>query len=266
MGRRDVLGSLLPPHSKRSKWIGEGEIRAEPVLEGRPAVHRIERDRIVCVLRRGAGKQLDQHLGGLRPVPILGDVLNQKRLADEAGPQETWPENAHQEFPDLYAALTPRVRGFLRRRLDDREVDDVLGEVFLVVWRRWADMPVPRAERESWVFGVADLCVRASRRRTSRYTQLLARIQGAVSPAPPVEPDTAVLGSLTAEALLALLPSEHAHLARRAHLDEAPVAAIAEELGISESAVTSRTWRARQALRVIIESEREAEGDHEPRS
>ncbi len=121
-------------------------------------------------------------------------------------------------------------------------------------------------EQESWVFGVADLCVRASRRRTSRYARLLAKIQGAVGPAPPEEPDAAVVGSLRAEELLRLLPQEHARLARLAYLDQLSVAELAEELGISETAATSRTWRARQALRVIIESEREPEGHHEPRS
>jgi DNA-directed RNA polymerase specialized sigma24 family protein len=45
------------------------------------------------------------------------------------------------EFGTLYEAHFDDVRRFVRRRADPPSVDDVVGETFLIAWRRRRELP-----------------------------------------------------------------------------------------------------------------------------
>ncbi|OYO18922.1 RNA polymerase subunit sigma-24 [Enemella evansiae] len=45
------------------------------------------------------------------------------------------------DFTALYAAHSPRVRQYCRRRVDESSCDDVVAQTFLIAWRRRADLP-----------------------------------------------------------------------------------------------------------------------------
>lgn len=72
-----------------------------------------------------------------------------------------------QRFTALAREVGQPVRSYLRRRARPDDVDDVLAEVFLVLWRRLDD--VPRDAPLAWSYRVAANCLanhtRAARRR-----------------------------------------------------------------------------------------------------
>lgn len=70
------------------------------------------------------------------------------------------------EFEQLYREAAPRVLAFLRRRVPNADAEDLLGETFLVVWRRQDALPVGDA-RLAWVFGVARRMCLAHHRSTA---------------------------------------------------------------------------------------------------
>jgi DNA-directed RNA polymerase specialized sigma24 family protein len=81
------------------------------------------------------------------------------------------------EFRTLYEAHFDDVRRFVRRRADLPSVDDVVGETFLIAWRRRRELP---ADPRPWLFRTArNVLLNDSRRRSAH------RPGGRVAPAFP---------------------------------------------------------------------------------
>jgi RNA polymerase sigma-70 factor, ECF subfamily len=77
-------------------------------------------------------------------------------------------------FERLYRAHASRVRAYARRRLtSDALADDVVSDVFLVVWRRLDDVP---PEPRPWLYGIARRALANRRRGEHRTTALRQRI------------------------------------------------------------------------------------------
>ena len=73
-------------------------------------------------------------------------------------------------FERLYRAHASSVRAYARRRLTSEALaDDVVSDVFLVVWRRLDDVP---PEPRPWLYGIARRAL-ANRRRGERRTAAL---------------------------------------------------------------------------------------------
>ena len=60
----------------------------------------------------------------------------------------------HAEFEALFRATRAPLLGYLTRRAPAEDAADLLADVYLVAWRRRADLP-PGPERRLWLFGVA---------------------------------------------------------------------------------------------------------------
>ncbi|CUR55597.1 hypothetical protein NOCA2280039 [metagenome] len=79
---------------------------------------------------------------------------------------------------ERFVALTSRVgdpiRRYVARRVSAGEIDDVLADVFLVLWRRLDD--VPPDHELPWAYGVARNCLNNARRANRRNLELLDKV------------------------------------------------------------------------------------------
>jgi RNA polymerase sigma-70 factor (ECF subfamily) len=79
---------------------------------------------------------------------------------------------AEDRFTQLYEQHYDAVERYVRRRIDDSGVRDVVAEVFLVAWRRFADLP---AEPLPWLYGTARRVLANEVRGAQRRGRLVTR-------------------------------------------------------------------------------------------
>lgn len=133
------------------------------------------------------------------------------------------------------------VRRYVVRRAPAAVVDDVVAEVFLVLWRRLEEVPGDGAL--PWSYAVARRCLANAERSRQRQLRLVERAARLVPPPVGDDPDHAGL---------------HAALATLGELDREVVTLwaweqlapreIAEVTGLSPNAVSIRLHRAKRRL------------------
>lgn len=156
------------------------------------------------------------------------------------------------DFRRLYERTSPRVFGYVRRYCCDGDCDDVIAEVYLVAWRRFADLP---ADVVPWLLGTARRVLAnhwRSRDRRERLTvelRGLHRVAGADCASEVVERSDmlAALGRLSPDDREILLLSGW---------DGLDPAAIAKVVGCSVVAARARLRRARGRLQAGFEPSR----------
>ena len=153
----------------------------------------------------------------------------------------------------LATELSPAIANYLRRRLyplGDGDLDDLVEETFLVIWRRIDDVP-PDAEL-AWSLGVARNVLRNSKRARLRRSAAEARLrpQGAESSA-----EAWVLASASVRAAMRTLSASDRELLLLYHWDGLDVPAIAVALTIIENAANVRLSRAHARLRRAYEDD-----------
>lgn len=79
------------------------------------------------------------------------------------------------EFREVYDQSVDKVTAYVSRRVPGGEIDDAVADVFLVVWRRFDDLPVG-PEALLWIYGVARRVVSDRRRSTLRRKRLADRV------------------------------------------------------------------------------------------
>ncbi len=132
------------------------------------------------------------------------------------------------------------MHAYARRRSDHQTADEVVAEVFLVVWRRLDAVP---PDSLPWLLGVARKTLANQRRASSRAAALNARIEGTlVTPGGHAAGDHAVLAAL---ATLDLRDREVLLLIAWEGLRQEEVGTV---LGVSRAAVATRLHRARKRL------------------
>jgi RNA polymerase sigma-70 factor, ECF subfamily len=155
-------------------------------------------------------------------------------------------------FTELARAVGDPLRRFVVRRAEASQVDDVLADTMLVLWRRLDD--VPRDEPLPWCYGVARGCLanahRSSRRR-QRLTDRLATVR--VSQAPAEDPDLH-------DALARLSPDDR-ELVRLWAWEELQPHQIATVLGVTPNAVSIRLHRARKKLATLLDEARKKDAE-----
>jgi RNA polymerase sigma factor (sigma-70 family) len=149
-------------------------------------------------------------------------------------------------FDALYARHHPAICAFVRRRMWGLEADedDVVADVFAVVWRRLDDVP-PGAEELLWVYGVARRCVSRTLRSQRRRTRLGAEAEIHVR-------DSGSTADSVAEAIrdaIATLPSRDREVLMLVMWERLSHREAAQLLGCSTNAVAIRLHRAKQRLR-----------------
>ena len=141
------------------------------------------------------------------------------------------------QFTEFYRREFGGVVASLRGRLA-ADAEDAAQEAFLVAARRWdevAELDIPAA----WVRHVA---FRMAGRRATRNRQRVV-VEGASTMAEPVQ-----YTDLDLIAALLDLPDRHAAAVRLHHLEDRPVAEVAEHLGCSVGAAKVLLLRARRLL------------------
>lgn len=157
-------------------------------------------------------------------------------------------------FADAYRAHYWAVSRFVARRLDGQahEVEEVVAEVFLIAWRRRAELPEAPLP---WLYGVARNCLANTVRGMSRYRRLLHRLghHETTQHRQTVDsPETERPGSWVHDALARLSPADQEVL-RLTTWEELTLDELAVTLDCGRSAAAMRLHRARRRLRTEID-------------
>lgn len=141
-------------------------------------------------------------------------------------------------------AYVPVLR-YLLRRVDPATADDVLGDVLLVLWRRFDDLPADAAL--PWCLGVARGCLANRLRGDRRQRQLVDRL--ALVPPPVEDGDDPAL-----EEALEHLGDKDREVLRLWAWEQLAPREIAVVLGISANAASIRLHRATRRLRDLLDA------------
>ena len=167
-------------------------------------------------------------------------------------------EQRELRFCRLYEANFSPVQAYAVNRLarpDD--VADVVAEVFMIAWRRLADIPPPPHDR-FWLYGTARRVISKRCRSARRWHNLLGRL--AAEQRPKVQA-TEWAGDPAQERLLTaireLKPSYREALLL-VHWEQLTYTEAAEALGCSVNAVGIRVHRAKERLRKLLGAEGQA--------
>ena len=160
--------------------------------------------------------------------------------------------DADSRFEALYAEHAARVKAYALRRSDPATADDVVSDVFLVAWRRLAEVPEPALP---WLYGVARRVLANRRRGESRTAALRERLAGE-SPRGDHGPRPGDPGVRDGDprvwlALDALPEADREVLILHAWEELAP-AEIATVLGVRPNAISVRLHRARRRFAVAL--------------
>ncbi len=168
---------------------------------------------------------------------------------------------------DVLAAERPRLVRLCARLTETTEAaEDLAQETLIEAWRNGHKLRAPDAV-QSWLSGIArNVCLRWARRQGREFDRVLVA-GGHVGTAggydmtePPSDFDLDVelerdeLATLLDRAM-ALLPAETRAALVAHYLEDAPQAAVAARLGVSEGAVAVRLHRGRLALRRLLATE-----------
>ncbi len=149
----------------------------------------------------------------------------------------------HAQFEQLYRAYADRVHAYALRRTTPAAADDVVAEVFLVVWRRLQRVP---DEPLPWMLGVARKVLANRRRSETRAAALNERLSdpGSRLYASPVsaEVDDRV------QRALAGLGERDRELLLLIAWEGLRVNEAAQVLGVRSNTLSVRLHRARQRL------------------
>lgn len=168
----------------------------------------------------------------------------------------TRADAADVEFRAAFSATYPELVRYARRRVAAAEVDDVVSEVFLTAWRRWALRPDPDRPLP-WLYGIAANVIRnrvRGQRRRLRLVERLARSSGSGAMPGPEPADTALFDAM------AVLSFEDQEVLRLTAWERLTHAEIAQVLGCSVNAVAIRSHRARRRLAAELARRQESSG------
>jgi RNA polymerase sigma-70 factor (ECF subfamily) len=160
-------------------------------------------------------------------------------------------------FRELYNATCDRLHAYVARRIGHDQIDDVVADTYLAVWRRLADVPDEPSLAYAWVLGTARKVLANTRRSSTRRLRLVTRLGGvrdagrdtSIEPEHDNEQLRAALGQLK--------PAQR-EILRLAAWEELSAEQIAVVLNVSKNAAAIRLMRARHALRDAYEGGSEA--------
>jgi len=167
------------------------------------------------------------------------------------------PRPDHGGFRDFYRAHVDFVWRRARRVVDDAAIDDIVQQVFLVAFRRYADfrpgdLTSGRSSTRAWLFAILARVVRQHRRTTRRkYPHI---IQGQTDPESVLLPHhfgtheavarneaTRIVGQL-----LEYLDRDKRDVFILGELEQFTLVEIGEALGLNASTVSTRLQAARR--------------------
>ncbi len=155
-------------------------------------------------------------------------------------------------FGDCYAELGPVLRRYLRGRVPDADIDDVVQVVFTEVWRFRSRFD-PERSLEAWVLTIARR--RAIDHLRSRHRET-ASLEDAASMPGPDGRDIArrVEQAQDMKVALARLPTRQREAIEMAYYADLTQREIAERLDVPLGTIKARTSRGLRRLSVLIAS------------
>ena len=143
---------------------------------------------------------------------------------------------------ELFMRHAPWLAARLRAALPPPDVEDVLQETFLAVWKGAAGYR-PRGMPRAWMWVIARNQAALLLRRRGPVTAQLADI-------PHADPDPAEAAMVRAD-ITAALDGPEGEVLRLMYAEDRPVAEVAALLGVPAGTVKSRAHRARRMLRAL---------------
>jgi RNA polymerase sigma-70 factor (ECF subfamily) len=148
-------------------------------------------------------------------------------------------------FDALYRAHGPALYRYAARRVGPVVAEDVVAEVFVVAWRRFAD--VPGDDPLPWLYKTAAFVIANERRRAERAATLLTRLQS--------EPIAGPVADERSRQLLAAMDSlseSDQEVLRLQVWEDLDGQRLAQALGCSRTAAGVRAHRAKARLRKAL--------------
>ena len=167
-------------------------------------------------------------------------------------------EDREAAFRELYQATYDDLLCFVERRVHLAVADDVVAEVFVTAWRRFADVPVPRDEARAWLFAVAHNMLRNRYRSDSRQQSLALRILREPATNAGAEAEGVAVRVDLIRAWKRLSPDDQQVLTLTV-FENLTGPQAARVLGVSRPAFSLRLLRARRRLRHHLHPQPEAE-------
>lgn len=158
-------------------------------------------------------------------------------------------------FRTLYARHNVRVFRFILRFIkDEGQAEDLIGEVFLDVWRQ-ADRFEGRSSVSTWILGMARFKALSSLRKTTEAE--LDDDQAAAIADDADTPETVSQKLDKAKAIrrcIDQLSPEHREIVDLVYYQEKSISEVAEIVGIPENTVRTRMFYARKRLQELMQS------------
>ncbi|KAF0121932.1 MAG: RNA polymerase sigma-70 factor ECF subfamily [Xanthobacteraceae bacterium] len=158
-------------------------------------------------------------------------------------------------FRTLYARHNVRVFRFILRFIkDEGQAEDLIGEVFLDVWRQ-ADRFEGRSSVSTWILGMARFKALSSLRKTTEAE--LDEEQAAAIADEADTPETVSQKLDKAKAIrrcIDQLSPEHREIVDLVYYQEKSISEVAEIVGIPENTVKTRMFYARKRLQELMQS------------
>jgi RNA polymerase sigma-70 factor (ECF subfamily) len=158
-------------------------------------------------------------------------------------------------FRTLYARHNVRVFRFILRFIkDEGQAEDLIGEVFLDVWRQ-ADRFEGRSSVSTWILGMARFKALSSLRKTTEAE--LDDEQAAAIADDADTPETVSQKLDKAKAIrrcIDQLSPEHREIVDLVYYQEKSISEVAEIVGIPENTVKTRMFYARKRLQELMQS------------
>jgi RNA polymerase sigma factor (sigma-70 family) len=172
-------------------------------------------------------------------------------------------------FEALARVVTVPLHRYLLRRADPDQVDDILSETLLVLWRRIGDVPgldperIPEPDPDAvlpWCYGVARGCLANARRADRRRRSLLERLTWTAAG---TARETGDADHTALHAALDQLRALDREIVLLWAYEELTPSRIAEVTGLSANAVSIRLHRAKKKLAARLERKAGARPGHE---
>ena len=165
------------------------------------------------------------------------------------GVTDSAPTDRGERFTAVFAEVYEPIQRYVRRRCAAADVDDVVADVMLVVWRRLEEIPADLAL--PWCYGVARRCLANHARTGNRAQRLVSRLARERQPeAPPLTGDPALGRALAA------LPAADQEVIRLWAWEGLAPREIAAALDTTPNAVSIRLHRARSKLAAALGKDR----------
>lgn len=159
-------------------------------------------------------------------------------------------------FGELFQWAAPRLRAWLRRRgAPDTQVDELLQEIMLTVWRQAERYDPARASVAAWIFTLARNKHVDRVRRERRPPPAWHEVHGGQGEPSPHRLTAALRQRERLLAAVAQLPEDQAAVIRSTFLDEQSQRETAAAHGVPLGTVKSRTRLAFGRLRAMLSSD-----------